>query len=160
MPLSPYISTFTSDLIKAEDPPKTSEAEAAAAFSAAFASFFQNATVAGATMAGTSKIPSAYNALKNLLTTAFKATDPASSAKLMETAFLAYLNAGITTWWSAITATAVASVVPLADILTQALAVPEPDNNVAKAKIANSINTWLTTGAQVSYGSSLTAFFV
>jgi hypothetical protein len=158
MPLSPFISTFRSDLIAAENPAKASAADAAAAFSKAVALFFQNATLTGIPMAGSAMMPSALGALTSLITTSFQAKDAASSAGLMEAAFMAYLNAGVATWWPGLVS-AVASVQSLASILTASLAAPDPSNDSAKGKLANGIFQWLTTGPQVTLNPTGTAFF-
>jgi len=159
MPLAPFIVQYRQALITAENPAKQSAADAAEAFCKASALFFQNATLTGIPMTGSALLPTALLAFYPPMTAAFQAKDAFSSAALMEAAFMAYLNAGVITWWPGLTSS-IASVVPLAPILTALLAVPDPSNVSAKGKIANGIHQWLTTGPKVFLNPSGTAFFV
>jgi hypothetical protein len=158
--LTAFLPNFTQSLINAETPGKTSNAEAAAEFSRAFALFFQNASILGTLPVppGGALLPSALGALQGILASSFAAIDAASSSSLMQAAFLAYLNAGVTTWWAGV-ATGVVVVVPLNTFIVSALAIPDPLQSSAKAKLAAGICTWLTTGLLVNLTPSGTSNF-
>jgi hypothetical protein len=157
--LTPFIGDYTANLLEMGNPPRTTSAECAEAFSKASALFFQNATLTGVPMLGSSLLPSAYSLLYGGMLPAFEATDPVSGCGLMELAFTAYFNAGVITWWPGMVLS-IASVIPLATILIPPLSVMRTSTVEAMTLMANLLNTWITTGPKIFLNPTGVAFFV
>lgn len=153
MPLPAGLTSYIAELKAYDLKPLPTPADAARAFAKAFANFFGFAGLDSVPILPTTNLlPSAVQAMTEVLVPAFTAPkDPASSCLLMQQAFIAYWNAApISAMWP--TATAVAPVAPqLADILVASMVPPLPG---AKAKLANGIMQWVTSGVDVTLSTS------
>ena len=160
MALPAGIPTFVADLEAIDKAAYPTVKEAADAFASAFASFLGFGQLQGTPVTPGSNLgPSGVEACAAALIPAFTAPNtPVSSSASMQAAFLAYFNSmPVSSMWSI--ASAIAPAVPtLGSILTVSMV---PGISGPKAKLANGIMQWLTTGAPVTLNvAPWTAFIV
>ncbi len=158
MALGAGISSFASELEAIEKADYSTTAEKAGAFASAFANFFGYAQLTGIPITyGTNNMPAAVSACEGLLIGAFTAPNlPPASSLAMQGAFLAYLNAGLSTMWPSVGVSAT-SVVTLESILVPVMI---PKVSGPKVKLATGIMNWLMSGAQITITPSPYTTFV
>jgi len=163
MPLQPVITQFKTDLIKAEDTPTKTPAEAARRFGKAFTTFFSQATVSSTSMVvGTHILPPAVKALEAGLTIAF--TQPNTAQPFcgqMQTAFDNYWFASVVTMWPGLAAAKIPSVPNSLYGLLKTLGFSKSQAS-AKGKLAQKIAQWVMTQTVQPPGAPppLPVFFV
>jgi len=160
MPLPAGLSQFVLDLKAYDQKPLAQPVDAATAFTDIFATFFGYASLNGTPITmGTNLSPAAKQAMVGPLTQAFTAPlDPASSGALMEAAFLAYLNSGISSMWPI--ANSVAGKPAPLNLMSNLGSIASPGAATPKSDLANGIMAWLQGGAQATLSiSPWTAFF-
>jgi len=138
-------SAFVKGLIAAETPPKSSTAEAAQGFVDAFTEYLLNAMSNGITITTPSLyLPSAQNALKGGLISAFSLDSGPSVADTIGNAILAFFNAGPA---SAFFSSAIGAGIfnPLSAYMS-AISSPVDTQNAAKSAVASAITSWLNAG--------------
>lgn len=161
MSLAAGLSSFAAELEAIELIGYTSTGEAADAFASAFANFFGYATLTNVPITlGTNMSPPAVSACTAALIPAFTTPNtPVSSSLAMQTAFIAYMNAGpLSAMWPAIGVSALA-IPPNLD--TYLVPVMIPGASAPKVKLATGIMQWIMAGAQITITPSpYTAFIV
>lgn len=138
-------STFVKGLIAAETPPKSSTAEAAQGFVDAFIEYLQSAMSNGIPISTPALyLPSAQNALKGGIISAFSLDAGPAVSNAIGNAILAFFNAGPA---SAFFSSAIgAGIFSPLSAFTSAISSPVDAQNAAKSAVVSAITAWLNAG--------------